>query len=1043
MTAFPSSSSPPEPGQIVRVRQRPFVVQGTLPGRLPTGRHEHLVTLSSVEEDALGDELQVVWELEPGAEIFEQMALPAPTGWDDPERLDAFLDAVRWGAISSADVDALQSPFRSGIEIEEYQLDPVARAIRMPRANLLIADDVGLGKTIEAGLVVQELILRHRVRTVLIVCPSSIQVQWQEQMRDKFGLKFRIVDSDLMRDLRRTRGIHVNPWNHFPRLITSIDFLKRDRPMRLMREVLPAQGEITYPRRFDLLIVDEAHNVAPSGGGKYATDSRRTHAVRAIVPHFEHKLFLSATPHNGYLESFTSLLEMLDDQRFARGIVPDPVQLSKVMVRRLKSDLDGDWTGAPRFAKRVLEPLEVTYTPEERLVHHELQSYTTLRAHNATLAEERFATEFVLKLLKKRLFSSPQAFLRTLDVHRESLESATKRRATRNTATIGTLRRQVEGIDEEFSDDDLYAETAHEAVDVATRLFRPLTQMEEALLDRMRTWAVDASARGDSKLMRLRAWLEEHIKPGAEWGDERVIIFTEYRDTQSWLFGKLAGAGLAGGDRLMTLYGGMDVESRERIKAAFQTDPAISPVRIMLATDAASEGINLQNHCSRLIHYEIPWNPNRMEQRNGRIDRHGQRAPQVNIYHFVGSDYRRDARARRKPGDLEGDLEFLMRAALKVEQIREDLGRVGPVIASQVEEAMLGRRADLETEHVERDTAPARTILRLQRQEQQLRDRLRELDDKITSTIRALNLTPENIEHVVRVGLEVAGQPELISINGRPGVYRMPAFRGTWAQCNEGLEHPHTREIRPITFDHAPAAGRDDVVLVHLKHPMVQRCLRLLRAEVWSPQSRQKLHRVTARLLPHGLWHEPLVIAHGRIVILGGDNERLHEEVIAAGGRLRAGRFARLHVGEVREALAAARPDPAPEKVRAQLAKLWPSHRDALLASLEARMRDRRDGLQAELERRGRQERDDVRAVLTELQRSIERELSSPNVTQLHLFKPAEQEQLRRDVEALRARAERIPKEIELEIEVMHLRYADLTPRLFPAAVEYLVPEGL
>ena len=112
--------------------------------------------------------------------------------------------------------------------MDDYQLDPVVRALSMPRVNLLIADDVGLGKTIEAGLVAQELILRHRVRTILIVCPSSIQVQWKEEMRDKFGLDFRIVDSELLRELRRRRGIHVNPWTHFPRLITSIDFLGTD-----------------------------------------------------------------------------------------------------------------------------------------------------------------------------------------------------------------------------------------------------------------------------------------------------------------------------------------------------------------------------------------------------------------------------------------------------------------------------------------------------------------------------------------------------------------------------------------------------------------------------------------------------------------------------------------------------------------------------------------------------------------------------------------------------------------------------------------------
>ena len=380
----------PEQGQLVDVRQSRFVVtdiQQTTPpqnpvrGALPTA--QHLITLSSIEDDGLGTELKVIWELEAGAHVYEKSELPEPNGFDSPRRLDAFLDAVRWGAASSADIRNVQSPFRSGIDIEDYQLDPVVRAIQMPRVNLLVADDVGLGKTIEAGLVAQELILRQRVRRILVVCPSSLQVQWKEQMRDKFGLDFRIVDSGLMRELRRRRGIHVNPWNHFPRLITSIDFLKRDRSMRLFSEVLPAEGESIYPRKFDLLIVDEAHNVAPSGSGKYAIDSQRTAAIRKIEPHFEHKLFLTATPHNGYPESFTALLELLDNQRFARGVKADPSQLQVVMVRRLKRELPPRWDGTPRFPDRELEAIAVDYSEAEREVHKQLQQYTELRRKGA------------------------------------------------------------------------------------------------------------------------------------------------------------------------------------------------------------------------------------------------------------------------------------------------------------------------------------------------------------------------------------------------------------------------------------------------------------------------------------------------------------------------------------------------------------------------------------------------------------------------------------------------------------------------------------
>lgn len=450
----------PEPGQVVSVRHRQYVVTDIQQTRTLSNPMvqtldtlQHLVSLASIEDDALGEELQTIWEVEAGAYIYERVDLPKPTGFDEPGRVDAFLDAVRWGAASSADIRNVQAPFRSGIDIEDYQLDPVVRAIQMPRVNLLVADDVGLGKTIEAGLVAQELLIRHRCRKILIVCPSSLQIQWRDQMRDKFGLDFRIVDSELMKDLRRSRGIHVNPWQHFPRLITSIDFLKRDRPMRLFRELLPAEGEAVYPRRFDLLIVDEAHNVAPSGSGKYAMDSMRTAAIRMLVPHFEHKLFLTATPHNGYPESFTSLLELLDNQRFARGVSPDRKQLQVVMVRRLKQEMQ-NWDGSPLFPVRQLESIAVDYSAQERQVHRALREYTELRTTGAIDGVEKYATEFVLKLLKKRLFSSPQAFAMTLAQHESSLVHSQRRKGRlRSRPVEGILRRQLEQIEEEFADD--------------------------------------------------------------------------------------------------------------------------------------------------------------------------------------------------------------------------------------------------------------------------------------------------------------------------------------------------------------------------------------------------------------------------------------------------------------------------------------------------------------------------------------------------------------------------------------------------------------
>lgn len=696
----------PEQGQLVCVRSRNWIVNEVAPSTLPPDRlqaaierPQNMLTLVSVEDDGLGEEIQVVWELEPGARIIEKVALPEPTGFDPPAQLDAFLDAVRWGASSTADVRNIQAPFRCGIDIEDYQLDPVVRAIQMPRVSLLIADDVGLGKTIEAGMVDLELTIRHRARRVLIVCPASLQVQWKEQMRDKFGHEFRIVDSNLMKELRRKRGIHVNPWNHFPRLITSIDFLKRERPLRLFREILPGPNDPIYPRKFDLLIVDEAHNCAPSGRGRYATDSLRTQALQQLVPHFEHKLFLTATPHNGYPESFSALLELLDNQRFARSTPPDRKQLNAVMVRRMKSELPPKWDGSPRFPRRVLDPIEVPYTAEEKTIHAALQQYTELRAGRARDTAETLATEFVLKTLKKRLFSSPAAFLKTLDQHEKSLRQAKRGKAPRK-PSISILKQELDRIDEDYADDEEFDEATTDAVDAASLLFSEPTNEELELLKQMRQWGEKASAQMDSKVRCLIDWLNRYIRPGKKWTNERVIIFTEYRATQNWLIEILAQQGFVSGDRLLTMYGGMDLQEREDVKNAFQSSPEVSPVRILLATDAAAEGLNLQNFCYRLVHYEIPWNPNRLEQRNGRIDRHGQKgflAPNgerlVFVNHFVSQGYkdRQQTNFLGHASDLEADLEFLMRVAQKVETIREDLGSYGTVLADDVEQAMLGR----------------------------------------------------------------------------------------------------------------------------------------------------------------------------------------------------------------------------------------------------------------------------------------------------------------------------------------------------------------
>jgi hypothetical protein len=775
----------------------------------------------------------------------------------------------------------------------------------------------------------------------------------------------------------------------------------------------------------------------------------RTDAIRLLSPHFEHKLFLSATPHNGYRESFSALLELLDDQRFARGIEPDPKQLQAIMVRRLKSELPPKWDGTPRFPKRTLQPLEIAYSSEERRVHGLLQEYTRLRKQSAEGQQQQYVTDFVLKLLKKRLFSSPAAFASTLAQHEKALRS-TKRVTLQ--PSMGVLQRTIDRVEEEYGDDAELEQSTQEAIETATSVVRSVSKQELQLLNEMKAWAHTASAAGDSKLRAFLAWIKDIVRPNGAWSTQRVIIFTEYRATQKWLQTFLATEGLAGGDRLMTLYGGMDSVERERVKAAFQFDPIQSPVRILLATDAASEGIDLQNHCSRLIHYEIPWNPNRMEQRNGRIDRHGQRANEVEIFHFVGKGYKAAAGGgATNISDLEADLEFLMRAAIKVNTIREDLGKVGPVIAEQVEIAMLGGARILDTTRAEKESEPIKQLLKFKLD---LKAQIAKHYDQLRETMRDLELDPENIQAVVEIALALAGQPPLIPAKAegiwpdpnrkRCPVFHLPALRGSWARAAEGLAHPHTGDVRPIVFDHALSNGRDDIVLAHMNHVLVQMCLRLLRAEVWSPAGKKKLNRVTAALVADEVLDSPAVFAHGRLVVIGGDSQRLHEEVITSGGVLREGRFSRMNVGEVRDVLAARTAKEPSEQVKQRLAALWDKVEAPLVQSLEARVKERTNGLQKLLSERAEKEVADITTIMKELGKRITAELTNPENAQLVMeFSSSERDQFERNVHSLEARVRAIPREIETETAAIRKRFSDPQPRLFPVAVTFLVPSKL
>jgi len=1036
----------PEAGQLVEVRQRQFVVVESRPSQLEGAARETLLDLASIEDDSAGDKLSVVWEAEIGARLGAAAGIPEPFRIDDPVQIDAFLNAVRWATVSAADQRNLLAPFRSGIEIHDYQLEPLVRALQMPRVNLLIADGVGIGKTIEAGLVAQELLLRNRVHSMLVVCPATLQIQWRDEMRDKFGLEFRIVDSDTIRQLRRERGIHVNPWKHFPRLITSIDFLKRERSLQLFRELLPADGRPSYPRSFDLLVVDEAHGMAPSGAGKYAMDSQRTLAVRELAPHFEHKLFLTATPHNGYSESFTALLELLDPQRYVRYRGSNEAEKvaqymdrireslkSVTMIRRLKDDIPPHADGTPRFPERKLERIEVDYSDEERRAHDLLEEFFKSRRESQSGLSGRYATEFMHKLLKKRLFSSPFALHETLDKHAAKLRSQISfSRANKQDPDL--LKKRIAALEESNSSDDDRQEREDDVVELSSRAMTPLTSEQETMLDELLKWSGAASRGPDSKAQMLLQWLKETLKPNGRWNDRRVILFTEYRDTQNWLFQLLNGAGLGDQGRLETMYGGMDDKKREALKAAFQADPHKSPVRILLATDTASEGINLQNHCNLLVHVEIPWNPNRMEQRNGRIDRHGQKSV-CHVYHFVGSGFE----SARERGGMEADLYFLFRACEKINQIREDLGKVGPVIEEQVEEAMLGRRKQLDVGQAEKASEPIRKLLTAERK---TREQIQMLRERLDSTRNELGINPEAIQSVVEVALALEQRPGLepVRVEGIEEAFKMPILTGAWEATRAGNLHPYSLEPRPIVFDHASAEGRDDVELVHLNHLLVQMSLRLLRSEVWSSGNRRKLSRVSAKTVSSTYLSSPALIAFGRLVVLGATHQRLHEELITVGLSLGGKSVSRMTKEDVDLALQHAQNLPVGGAVLQRIQTDWHDLSSRLQKALDTRMQEVTRSLEARFAEKAEREKSDIEKILRELEETIRIELKEPDQWTLE-FSEIEKDQYRRNIDAIQLRLEEIPAEIEEEQRLIDQRYDRPTPRLFPACVLLLVPD--
>ncbi len=597
--------------------------------------------------------------------------------------------------------------------------------------------------------------------------------------------------------MRQERGFGVNPWTTHSRFVISHHLLRDEDYASPLRDWLG-----TFAPQ-SLLILDEAHNAAPASGARYAIDSQFTKSVRELAPRFEHRLFQSATPHNGHSNSFSALLEILDPQRFCRGVPVESVkQLDAVMVRRLKDDLRRLVGGFPE--RKIVEVAidGLAADNPELLLPQLLDEYRQAREDRLKGATKsvQAAAALVICGLQKRLLSSIEAFASTLSVHRRALDAQIAKGvaagpAPAAVANLRPLLTESPGSDDdrgEASEEDVRGEedAAMEAATARTVAGSGADAFarERDLLARMAEVAETVRGRPDERVKRLSQWVREH--PG-----KRVLIFTEYADTKRYLEKQLRASLTPGREAdamIATFHGGMVDEAREDVKRAFNSAPAKNPLRVLIATDAAREGVNLQNYCADLFHFDVPWNPSQLEQRNGRIDRNLQREDEVRCHYFVYT---------QRPEDR-----VLKALVEKTKTIRKQLGSLAPVLERRLEDRLANgfarRDADalaksIEGEQIDPDKAQvAQDELESGRKrEQELVKQTEELQDLLKKSRDWLRLETHDLEQTISCGLELLGAKPLAS-GADAGVFTLPDAASrfesdpSWAHTLDTLRAP-------------------------------------------------------------------------------------------------------------------------------------------------------------------------------------------------------------------------------------------------------------
>jgi hypothetical protein len=1058
----------PVRGRIAQVRQRQYLVEEVVPPPAP-GQLTR-VELVCLDDDNQGRRLSVLWELELGAKVLQPEAhgLGSVAKLDPPRHFAAYLHALKWNAVTATEARLFQAPFRAGIKLMNHQLAPLKKALELPRSNLFIADDVGLGKTIEAGLVLQELLLRQRVELALIVCPASVALQWRDEMEKRFGLRFELYNRGFVGRRRQERGFAVNPWSTHNRFIITYQTLRRPE----YRD--PLLQHIGERARKSLLILDEAHTAAPASASKYAVDSRVTRVVRDVAPRFENRLFLSATPHNGHSNSFSALLEILDPQRFTRGVpVRGRKQLEPVMVRRLKSDLRE--VGVEGLPERKVVAIDLRHEGEDwyagfgggkpalvgRGPAPELELGRLLQEYTALMRPKKGRGQLVFVNLQKRLLSSVEAFARTLRLHEKSVGEGKA-----HAALQFTLDDAGDGEEYGLDDEALEEAGAAEVVASSAEVQSPEGRAKELLAEMIR---IAERSRGapDAKTLALLEWIRWNQCPavaagGAEggrkarWSDRRALIFTEYGDTKRYLWQVLSTAvqGTPDADeRIMLFHGGMSDEQREEVQRAFNSSPDEHPVRILIATDAAREGVNLQGHCADLFHFDVPWNPARMEQRNGRIDRTLQPAPEVRCHYFTYQQRTEDIVLDALVG--------------KVETIQRQLGSLGAVI--------LDRLADLLEGGISEDTAPklqaaeesvggretVRAELEAQRENRALKLEIDEAGRILNRSRQAMDFAPELLRDAINVGFELSGAKPLEAASRKedaPEAFLLPELPASWAETLDTLRPPREREEafwdwrkrapQPVVFS-PPERINSGLSHLHLQHPLVQRVLSRFLAQGYSAHD---LSRVTVVKTSRDSLAR--AIAFGRLSLFGPGATRLHDEIISVaaqwlegGGAKHLKPFAdeadRRALETLEEVLRASPDLRVGTKVQQRLVASAPEDFAKLWRHIHDEAEARAHAAGQKLKERADSEAEALRAILEEQRQAIRDVLHGPMQLRFD-FAEHDKDQRRQweeDCKHMEGRLSAIDKEVESEPAQIKDLYRVVLKRLEPVGLIYLWPE--